>query len=381
MNRSKKPGRKNPNSLAQSLWNAIRANGESLLGIVPRPRALCLYVTYECNLRCRTCGIWKQHQDDTPAEVSLAEIASILSDPLFSRLEYVNINGGEPTLRQDLAAIAALILERLPRLKALSLNSNGILGDRLGAQVRDIALLCKNRGISFSVSISLHAPGPLLDEICGLPGTWDRVHDTLHALQQLRKSMPFFLSTNCVLSALNAHVAEAMADWSRREGIPVNFVLAEVRERFGNEGMADDFSLNREQKPAVSRFFRHLSREEPFLYHHRMRYRVLADMLEFDRPRRLACHYRMGGAILGSRGELFYCKFSREIGNCRNRSPLQIYYDPEQLRYRKEELLGDTCAHCLPNTLNRIELEKDIFRYLAFLLRSQSRRKPDHGRL
>ena len=346
----------------------MRANLESLLGMVPAPRALCFYVTYACNLRCRTCGIWKQHQDDTPAEVSLAEIASILSDPLFSRLEYVNINGGEPTLRQDLAAIVALILERLPRLKALSLNSNGILGDRLGAQVHDIALLCKNRGVPFSVSISLHAPGPLLDEICGLPGAWDRVQGTLGVLRQLQESAPFFLSANCVLSALNVHAAEAMAAWSRREGIPVNFVLAEVRERFGNEGMADDFSLNPEQKPAVIRFLRRLSREEPFLRHHRMRYLVLADMLEFGRPRRLACHYRMGGAILGSRGELFYCKFSREIGNCRQRPASQVYFDPAQLCYRKSELLAGVCPHCPPNTLNRIELEKDIFRYLLFLL-------------
>jgi hypothetical protein len=187
----------------------------------------------------------------------------------------------------------------------------------------------------------------------------------------LQKANGFYLSVNCVLSALNAHLAENLAAWSRAKNIPANFVLAEVRERFYNREMEDSFSLREDQKPAVIRFFRRLSREEPALRHHRLRYHVLADMLEFGSPRRLSCHYRMGGAILGSRGELYYCKFSREIGNCRQQSARQIYYDREQLFYRKRELLAGVCPHCPPNTFNRLEAEKDCLRYLLFLAKKK----------
>jgi MoaA/NifB/PqqE/SkfB family radical SAM enzyme len=380
MNRAGRPKRNKTVAPVRGAWNSLRANGESLLGVVPRPRALCLYVTYECNLRCRTCGIWAHPAGSGGDELSPAEMSSILADRLFARLEYVNLNGGEPLLRPDLAEISARILERFPRLKSLSLNSNGILQDRCIAQVREIASRCQDRLVPFSVSISLHAPGPAFDGIVGCPGAWDRVRSTLEQLQRLPQRRAFYLSVNCVVSALNAGLVEEMAAWGRAEGIPVNFVVAEVRERFHNQGMAEDFSLRADQRAEVVRFFHRLSLEEPFLRHHRLRYQVLADMLETGGPRRLSCHYRMGGAILGARGELFYCKFSREIGNCRLRPPMQIYFDPEQLRYRRDELLAGRCPHCLPNTFNRIELEKDLLRYLAFLLPSRLRRDPHHGR-
>ena len=376
MNRMGNPGRRNPDSLIRGAWNSIRSNGESLLGKVPNPRALCFYVTYKCNLRCRTCGIWKHAPENNGQELSLAEMSAILADPLFAHLEYININGGEPHLRPDLPEIADLILERFPGLKSLSLNSNGIPADRSVAQVTAISSHCRQRRIPFSVSISLHAPSPAFDEIAGLPGAWDKVQSTLDQLQCLQKSQGFYLSVNCVLSALNAHLAEDVAAWSRKTNIPANFVLAEVRERFYNQEMEDNFSLREDQKPAVISFFRRLSREEPALRHHRLRYQVLADMLEFGSPRRLSCHYRMGGAILGSRGELFYCKFSREIGNCRQQPARQIYYGREQLLYRKKELLANICPHCPPNTFNRLEAEKDCLRYLLFLAKKNSRLTP-----
>lgn len=371
MNRPEIPGRRNPDSSIRSVWNAIRSNGESILGIVPRPRALCFYVTYKCNLRCRTCGIWKHVPESNGQELSLSEMSAILADPLFARLEYVNINGGEPHLRPDLPQIADLILERFSGLKSLSLNSNGIPAARSISQVAAISSRCRQRRIPFSVSISLHAPGPFFDEIAGLPGAWDEVQSTLEQLQQLQKRLPFYLSINCVISALNAPLIEEMAAWSRAKNIPANFVLAEVRERFYNREMENNFSLADDQKPAVIRFFRRLSREEPALRHHRLRYRVLADMLEFGSPRRLSCHYRMGGAILGSRAELYYCKFSREIGNCRQRSAAQIYFDSEPMLYRKRELLAGICPHCPPNTFNRLEAEKDCLRYLQFLAKKK----------
>ncbi len=366
MSRREKAGRR-ARSWGRTAWNAVRANGESLLGIIPAPRALCFYVTYRCNLRCRTCGIWKHRPYEAGEDLSLQEIAAVIADPLFTSLEYVNINGGEPNLRSDLPEIIQILLQRLNRLRAISLNSNGIPTQAAVRNVKELAALCRGQGIPFSVSISLHGQGDLYDELSGIKGGWHQVESTLERLQELQNECGFKLTTNCVVSAFNAAAIEDMRTLSRKTGIPANFTLAEVRERFFNLEMGAGFSLREEQKPEVIRFFRRLSREEPFLRHHRLRYQVLANMLELGRPRRLACHYRMGGAILGSRGELFYCKFSREIGNCRQRSAREIYFDPEQLRYRKRELLAAVCPHCLPNTFNRLEAEKDCGRYLTFM--------------
>src|SRR4030043_2255348 len=91
-----------------------------------RPDSMCIYVTYRCNMRCRMCGIWTQQDRYQAGELSAEEFGRLLSDPLFSGLKYVNINGGEPNLRPDLVDIAALFVEKFPRLEAVSLHSNGL---------------------------------------------------------------------------------------------------------------------------------------------------------------------------------------------------------------------------------------------------------------
>jgi MoaA/NifB/PqqE/SkfB family radical SAM enzyme len=377
-NRSGAAGRSGPRVLAASAWNALRANGRSLLGVTPAPRALCVYVTTACNLRCRTCGIWEATPGAAGPELTLPELEAILADPLFAALDTMNLNGGEPNLRPDLPDIAGLLLRRARPLRSLSLNSNGIPTSTTVRNATRLTALCSRRGVPFSLSISLHARGPLFDELAGVAGAWAQVEATLAELAALSREGGFMLTANCVISAHNLHVLEDMREWSRATGIPVNFVLAEARERFHNRESGGRFLLRPEQRAEAGRFFRRLSRDEPRLRHHRLRYRVLADMLERGAPRRLACHYRLGGAILGSRGELFYCKASRAIGNCRERPAREIYFDPLALRYRRQELIAETCRRCPPNTLNRIELEKDLLRFLAFA--AGAALHPSHGR-
>jgi hypothetical protein len=101
---------------------------------------------------------------------------------------------------------------------------------------------------------------------------------------------------------------------------------------------------------------------------HAMRYWELAEMLEFNKKRTLSCYYAMGGLILGSEGSLYYCKKSKAIGNCRERSAYEVYYDKKNLKYRKDYLLDTACRRCPPNTFNRFELEKDLFNYAKFVL-------------
>jgi hypothetical protein len=100
------------------------------------------------------------------------------------------------------------------------------------------------------------------------------------------------------------------------------------------------------------------------------RYRQLADMLEFGSLHRMSCHYQTR-MILGSCGEVFYCKDSRERGNVRQRLLADIYYDRENRCYRHDERLRGKCRHCQPNTFNRLEAEKDILKYLGYRVASK----------
>jgi MoaA/NifB/PqqE/SkfB family radical SAM enzyme len=331
----------------------------------PKPLALCLYVTYRCNLRCTMCGIWK-HRDSGP-ELTLAEFDRVLSDPLFAGLEFININGGEPNLRRDLPEIADMLSRRFPRLRALSLNTNGLPPAKTAANVRSIARTCQTKGIDFSVSISLHGPGRIHDEMVGTRNAFPRVVETLERLKELQASLPFYLGVNCVITQANADRLEDLHRWCRERALPINYTLGEVRGRFYNQGRRRTVEVEGGRRDRVIEFLRARAAERSPRNHHALRYQVLADMLEHDACRSLSCHYSLGGAILGARGQLYYCKQSGQVGDCRKEPASEVYFRPSNQLYRKHDLLERVCPHCLPNTFNRFELGYDAVRYVRFL--------------
>ncbi|NWG00231.1 MAG: radical SAM protein [Thermoanaerobaculaceae bacterium] len=333
-----------------------------------QPRALCLYVTYRCNFRCQMCGIWELDGEARGPEWSVEELDGYLDDPLFSRLEFVNLNGGEPNLRSDLPAIAELLLRKLRKLRRLTLNTNGVPPQRCLDHCERILAMCRAKGVLFSVSVSLHRLGPAYDEIVGVPNAFARVWQTLQGLRALRASGGLFLSTNCVLTPLSLDGAREMLEWGEREDIPVNFTVGEVRERFNNLARADSicFADPTERKKLLA-LLRDLRQRRGRLAHHALRYRELAAMVGEGRQRTLACHYALAGLILGSDGSLYYCKKSRAIGNVREQPAADIYWNADNLAYRRRQLLARECPSCLPNTLNAIELQKDLGKLVGLL--------------
>jgi len=360
-----------PLGMADVLIDFARDNIFSRQLASPRlPTALTVYVTYRCNMRCRICGIWKTNASAGRKELALEEWGRILSDPLFSRLEMVNINGGEPNLREDLVALVERIAAGHHRLSALSLNSNGIPPEKTILQAEQLSGLCKKKNIRFSISLSLHSVGEGFDQITGLRDSYSKLRSSFAGLKRLRRTHDFYLAANCVICRLNLSHLDEMLAWSQREDIPINFVLGEVRDRFLNVEMEEDILLKDEDKPAVIAFLRKLASQKRRFGQHALRYRHLADMLEKARPRSLACHYFLSGAVLGSDGLLFYCKNSDPIGDCQIRSAQKIYLDPTNAAYRIHGLQRDRCLRCPPYTMNRIEVAHDLLKIVSdFVLR------------
>ncbi len=334
----------------------------------PLPRAMCLYITYRCNLRCRICGIW-QGDTSTDQEISLVELEDILSDRLFSRMEFVNINGGEPNLRSDLPEIVSLLMKKLPRLKTLTMNSNGMPPAKTIQNVAKILDLLENKKIRFSISLSLHKIGQGYDEIAGVKDAFTRVMETFQGLKQLQGEKDLYLSANCVITNLNLFELDRMLEWSDEHKIPLNFTVGEIRDRFLNEGMASDIVISEKDRGELIRFLRKLAHDKKKYQQHALRYSRLADMLETGAPRDLACHYFLGGLILGADGTLNYCKWCPSIGNCRESSAYDLYFQEENLTIRKEQLWQTRCPICPSNSFNAIEAEYDLFKIGKFLLK------------
>lgn len=333
------------------------------------PTTLVIYVTYQCNSRCLMCGIWQRRgPDDAPGELSPQELDQILASRLFANIRHLNINGGEPTLRGDLPDLVRVAVDRLPRLQWITMSSNGLLPGRLVPLVNSIGQMCTQENILFSLGMSIHGLDQVSDRVFGIEGAFVRQVESLAALQETAFDDGHHLSLHCVVTAANVSHLHALRRWSQERGLPISFALGEVRDRFLNLEKADEVRLDAGQRDLLARFLRELSREKALLNPSAYRYHHLADMLEFGHERTMACHYALGGVILGSQGELYYCPHSRCLGHCRDQSAYDIYYDEENLDYRRSQMVRGECLHCPPYTFNRLEFAKDLLKYLRFVM-------------
>lgn len=302
-----------------------------------------------------------------PDELSLSEIREIVRDTLFSRVEYLGISGGEPFLRNDLLEILDVFIGRCPGLKRVSMTTNGLPTRQIEAQVGRLAETCQARSILLDVSVSCHALDPLADQIYGVKDAFQKISRSLGLLKAYRETGKLSLSINCVLLRHNLEQARELLTWARKEEIPASFVVGEQRSRFQNLEMGEVFITDGQRRRLLD-FLEHL-RASQGRSPGGLKYRALQDVLQgADRP--VSCYYALAGLLLGFDGALYYCSHSRAIGNCRERPAADIFYDPSNLEYRKSQLLGAACRQCPPYTATRLELEKDIFRAIWYVLRS-----------
>ena len=338
------------------------------------PRAMHFISTHRCNARCVMCGIWKETGTEKE-ELSPEALDRILADGLFAKMEYVGISGGEPFLREDLTDLCRVVVRRCPGLKRISLTTNGLLTRRMAVDLPEIAAETLAAGALLDVSVSVHGMGTTLDEIYGVERSFGRIERTVELLKGLRNDGRLSFSMNCVLLTENLAHAHELRSWAAGNGIPLSFVIGEHRLRFRTEGLDEAFVSGDDEKKLIE-FLAELADDEAQSAVSAEKYREILAMLEGRRTRTLSCYYAMGGLLLGYDGRLFYCSHSKEIGNCLDRSPAEIYYDPKNLGYRQDALIRAECGRCPPYTRTRWEIQKDLPRSLAGILR-QKLTRPD----
>lgn len=124
-------------------------------------------VTYRCNARCVMCHTWK-HPSERHAEIHAADLAGL---PEMAR---VNITGGEPFLKEDLADILAVVKKKARRVV---ISSHGFLTKRT------LDIMKEHRDVG--IRISFDGIGETHDRIRGVKGAHQRALDTLVGLKDL----------------------------------------------------------------------------------------------------------------------------------------------------------------------------------------------------
>ncbi|MDD3296134.1 MAG: radical SAM protein [Candidatus Omnitrophica bacterium] len=132
-----------------------------------RIRFSSIIVTYRCNARCQMCYTWK-----FPAEQSKEIGIDVYKRLPFSRV--INVTGGEPFMREDLAEIIGALKKKTKRLV---ISSNGYFSDRI------VKLFKKNKDIG--IRISLEGMAMTNDGLRGLVGGFDKAMETIARLKNI----------------------------------------------------------------------------------------------------------------------------------------------------------------------------------------------------
>lgn len=142
-----------------------------------RPFKLTFVCTYRCNSRCQLCSIW---QKPVKPELSLKEIELFFQrNPYFT---WIDLTGGEITLRSDITKIISIIFKYSPQLYFFHFATN-CLQPKLVQRVTEHVM--KLHPPKFAITLSLDGDEALHDKLRGVKGNWQRVMETYALLQPL----------------------------------------------------------------------------------------------------------------------------------------------------------------------------------------------------
>jgi MoaA/NifB/PqqE/SkfB family radical SAM enzyme len=172
-------------------WSFYRLGWPKML-----PFSVVVSVSFRCNSKCKTCGVWRNPSDDMSAQEWRKVFANLGRAPF-----YLTFTGGEPFLRPDLHEIVIAGAE-LCRPGVITIPTNGLLTKRILDHVHQICEAAPHSQIG--LNLSLDGVGPEHDEIRQVPGNWDRAMETWRALKVLQtRHENLVLSVHTVVSRFN----------------------------------------------------------------------------------------------------------------------------------------------------------------------------------
>ena len=120
------------------------------------PYKLILALTYRCNLKCKTCGIWK---NPPKKEMEVRDIEKLMKSLKY--LSWLDLSGGEITLREDLLEIIETIIKNSKKLLIFHISTNGQLPAKTEVLVKKILEF----GVIPVVNISVKDSASLVDGV------------------------------------------------------------------------------------------------------------------------------------------------------------------------------------------------------------------------
>jgi len=333
----------------------------------PKPARLGLKVTNRCNARCIMCPGWRM--DDGGKELTVSEIREVVSNPLFDSLERFSFGGGEPTIREDLAEIAEVVLDARPGIKRFGISTNGLQPSRVRQQVMSLADITHKRSVEFSVAVSIDGYRDTHDRIRRVPHAFDKVNETILLLKELRMQLPFNMHLNTVVQQLNISELPQLYEFARELELKIQFIPAIAALLAENDDDRQKLELNPLQIEEMKLFLNNPQ--------HTMLPVWAAFWQEYFRViqggrRRFPCALLYHSVHLHSDGNLFICGVHEPmiLGNIHDAPADEIWYSDEAKRIR-ERVKENYCPNCVNSCDIPFSLGEEFFYFARFLMKEE----------
>ena len=342
----------------------VKFNIEYKLSKGSYPTFLIYKATMRCNSRCKTCNIWKGGEGKI--ELTIEELDTILTNPFWKEVKYVNITGGEPFLRKDLVDILHIIKRNLPKVRIIAIPTNGLLTNKIVKDVDTIlSSILSDAKILLSVTVSIDGDEKTHNFIRGVPIAYHRAINTLNELKKLEAKYPnFTVGIETVVSSMNLHILEDILAYHSRITDHLNYTPMIYAPYFENE--SNNPGIRGQNLARVAEFYQKLKDNNPSMAYY---YENVVRYLKKGR-RSYPCLGGYKTICLESNGDVTPCVMLPSVvfGNALKEDIESVWFGERAWRIRKHLKKSSFCKHCLNNCDIINNYSEEFLHFIAFLL-------------
>lgn len=293
-----------------------------------------------CNSRCQMCRIWENKKS---TDISVAQLKKGLESDLFSSVQGIGFNGGEPTLRKDMSELVQVVVDSLPSLKTVSLITNAFKHKQVVEQIEMMADIVKEKGLHFDIMISLDGFEETHDAVRGRVGNFENAKKVLTFLKDFSKVDN--IRIGCTVIRENVFKLAPLLEFCIENDLYIKYRLGVPHQRLYTENLLDPYALTFDEKYEFVEFLEGLIRYyEPSAMQNSF-YRSLIDQIINGKPRRAGCDWKHRGATITAKGELAYCAVQSKalMTNIAEGDPLEAFFSAES---HLQDIIKNKCDDC-----------------------------------
>jgi len=331
------------------------------------PKVIQLPITYNCNAKCVMCNIW---QMDHSGEATVEEFAKFMQDDIFKKVEAVGINGGEPSLVPNLYEYADEIL-KLPSLKALNIISHGFSPKPLFKQVEKIYAACKEKGISFHISISLDGVEEVHNTVRGIGYAFEKTTATIDEIIKNQDRYCDSYDIGCTVVTQNIDYLIELDTYAKSKNYNIKYRLGIDNKRIESNKLRDQYSVIYSPLRQNAKEFFHYQISQTKNLADKFKYYAIFYWLNSEVPKRLiGCIWKDEGITLDARGELYYCAVASDsIGSLRKEDGEKIFFNDKSIKYR-ESIIKNSCDGCIHDYSGTPE-SKSLWIFFKYIIKNR----------